>query len=113
MSGIATVWLPVEDMDRAVAFYRDVLGLSVEQQEDDWTMLDAEGVGIGLNRRESPAGDGGAVIAFDPPGGDFDAGVEELTGQGVELESSEHPWGRIAAFRDPDGNALQLYAPPE
>ena len=25
---------------------------------------------------------------------------------------SDHPWGRIAPFADPDGNELQIYAPP-
>jgi predicted enzyme related to lactoylglutathione lyase len=24
---------------------------------------------------------------------------------------SEHPWGRIVTFKDPDGNDLQLYTP--
>jgi hypothetical protein len=27
-------------------------------------------------------------------------------------EVSEHQWGRIVPFKDPDGNDLQLYAPP-
>ena len=111
MTGIATVWLPVQDMDRSVGFYRDVLGLSVRDQNEDWSLLDADGVAVGLNRRESPAGDGGAVLAFRPPAPDFDAGVQALADRGVDVEPSEHPWGRIAAFRDPDGNALQLYAP--
>jgi catechol 2,3-dioxygenase-like lactoylglutathione lyase family enzyme len=34
--GVATVWVPVSDMDRAVAFYRDTLGLEVKSQSDDW-----------------------------------------------------------------------------
>ncbi len=25
---------------------------------------------------------------------------------------SEHAWGRVASFKDPDGNDLQLYEPP-
>jgi predicted enzyme related to lactoylglutathione lyase len=111
MAGIATVWMPVQDMDRALDFYGTTLGLSVKESSEDWSMLDADGVGVGLNRRESPAGDGGAVIALRPAG-DFDAATDDLSGKGVEVEVSEHPWGRIAAFRDPDGNALQLYAPP-
>lgn len=28
-SGVAAVWVPVADMDRAVAFYRDALGLEI------------------------------------------------------------------------------------
>lgn len=107
---VSVVWLPVGDVDRAVAFYRDTLGLEVKSQDDDWAELDAGGLTIGLNGRESPDGDGGAVVAFQPE--DLDGAVEALQEEGIEAERSEHPWGRIAAFRDPDGNALQFYEPP-
>lgn len=42
-------------------------------------------------------------------------GVRDALGLDVvepDGEVSEHPWGRIAPFQDPDGNDLQLYAPP-
>lgn len=114
VTGVATVWLPVTDMQRAVDFYTGKLGMEITQQEDEWSELQADGLKIGLNAKESPAGDGGAVIAFTP-GKELEAAVEELSGQGVEFSDdiSDHPWGRIAPFRDPDGNALQLYTPPK
>ena len=34
-SGVAAVWVPVDDMDRAVSFYRDILGLQVTSQSKD------------------------------------------------------------------------------
>jgi predicted enzyme related to lactoylglutathione lyase len=110
LKGIATVWLPVTDMDRAVTFYRDSLGLDVIER--DWSEVTAGDQRIGLNEGESPAGDGGAVIAFGVD--DIDSTVEELNGNGVEFtdDVSAHPWGKIAPFKDPDGNDLQLYAPP-
>jgi predicted enzyme related to lactoylglutathione lyase len=112
IKGIATTWLPVSDMDAAAAFYRDHLGLDVVEHDGDWTEVTAGDQRIGLNASESPSGDGGAVIAFAVD--DIDATVEELKGKGVEFsgEVSEHPWGRIAPFKDPDGNDLQVYAPP-
>jgi predicted enzyme related to lactoylglutathione lyase len=112
IKGIATVWLPVSDMERAVSFYRDSLGLDVVEHDGDWTEVTAGDQRIGLNEGESPAGDGGAVIAFGVD--DIDSTVEELKGNGVEFtdEVSEHPWGKIAPFKDADGNDLQLYAPP-
>jgi predicted enzyme related to lactoylglutathione lyase len=112
LKGIATVWLPVTDMDRAVTFYRDSLGLDVIEHDGDWSEVTAGDQRIGLNEGESPAGDGGAVIAFGVD--DIDSTVEELKGNGVEFtdDVSEHPWGKIAPFKDPDGNDLQLYAPP-
>jgi predicted enzyme related to lactoylglutathione lyase len=114
--GVSVVWLPVTDMQRAVDFYSNTLGLTVSQQESEWSELEANGLKVGLNGRdeESPGGDGGAVLAFQTEGSLEDA-VAELEGAGVKLDGgiSEHPWGRIAAFRDPDGNALQFYEPPK
>ncbi|BBE22652.1 hypothetical protein MN0502_15350 [Arthrobacter sp. MN05-02] len=114
--GIAAVWVPVEDMDRAVAFYRDTLGLSVMMQDSDWTEIDAGGLTIGLNAREDThAGSGGgAVISFSPEGSIEDE-VQRITARGgasIEGEISEYPWGRILPFKDSEGNDLQLYSPP-
>ncbi|MEU2348321.1 VOC family protein [Modestobacter sp. NPDC049651] len=113
-SGVASVWVPVSDMDRARAFYRDTLGLSEQKTTEDWSEFDANGLMIGLNARESAQSvDGGAVITFQPDG-DIEAEVEELKGKGVEFAGgiSDHPWGRIAPFKDSEGNDLQLYSPP-
>ncbi|MET0557188.1 MAG: VOC family protein [Solirubrobacterales bacterium] len=112
IDGIARVWLPVSQVGAAVAFYRDSLGLEVEEHDGDWAEIRAGDAVIGLNANESPAGSGGAVIAFSVD--DLDQTVERLRGEGVEFsgEISEHPWGRIAPFKDPDGNDLQVYAPP-
>ena len=114
-TGVATVWVPVQDMDRAVRFYRDALGLSVEQTDAQWSEVDAGGLTIGLNAREQTArgGAGGAVISFRP-NGDLEDEVARLRDAGVEFtgDISDHPWGRIAPFRDTEGNDLQFYAPP-
>jgi predicted enzyme related to lactoylglutathione lyase len=115
-SGVAAVWVPVDDMDRAVSFYRDALGLEVRDQQSEWTEIDAGGLLIGLNAREGTDAhaDGGAVISFTPDD-DIEAEVERLKRQGVQFTGgiSDHPWGRIAPFKDPDGNDLQLYSPPK
>ena len=110
---VDVIWVPVSDMGKALEFYGQKLGLDVEQQEDEWSLLKVgDGSRIGLNSRESPSGDGGAVIAFRASGG-LDAAVEDLKGKGVEVAGvSDHPWGRIATFKDPDGNDLQFYEPP-
>ncbi len=107
------VWLPVTDMQQALTFYGDTLGMDVEQQDDEWSMLKLGAVRIGLNARESPSGDGGAVVAFQPEQG-IDEATSALAEKGVEVPGgvTEHPWGRIATFKDPDGNDLQFYEPP-
>ncbi len=116
INGISTVWLPVTDLQRSVAFYGDTLGLKVTEQDGgEWAEVEAGGLTIGLNARaeESPDGSGGAVIAFSCDG-DIEGEVERLKGQGVSFtgDVSEHPWGRIAPFKDVDGNDLQVFAPP-
>jgi predicted enzyme related to lactoylglutathione lyase len=115
-SGVAAVWVPVSDMDRAVKFYQDVLGLTIKSTGDDWSEVDAGGLMIGLNAREetNPADhEGGAVITFQPET-NIDEEVQRLKGAGVNFtgDISDHSWGRIAPFRDSEGNDLQFYAPP-
>ncbi len=113
--GVSVVWFPVSDMQRAVSFYEETLGLSRKNVQDEWAELEVGGLTVGLNAREeeSASGQGGGVLAFSAEGG-IEEAVKELEGKGVEFVGgiSDHPWGRIAAFEDPDGNALQLYAPP-
>jgi predicted enzyme related to lactoylglutathione lyase len=115
IKGVAAVWLPVQDMARAVAFYGETLGLKVTEHDEDWSEVDANGLLIGLNgsAEETPDGDGGALIAFQPDG-ELEAEVTRLKDAGVTFSDkvSDHPWGKIVPFKDPDGNDLQLYAPP-
>jgi predicted enzyme related to lactoylglutathione lyase len=113
---VATVWVPVDDMQRAVDFYTQTLNLDLKDQQDDWSEIDAGNLMIGLNGREETAAHsaGGAVITFSPEGG-IDAEVERLTAAGVDFTGgiSDHEWGRIAPFKDSEGNDLQLYSPPK
>jgi predicted enzyme related to lactoylglutathione lyase len=115
VDSVATVWLPVQDMTRAVAFYRDTLGLTVRSEDADWSEIDADGLMIGLNAREETSGSkgGGAVISFTPEGSIEDE-LERLKSHGAEItgEVSDHEWGRILPFQDSEGNDLQLYTPP-
>jgi predicted enzyme related to lactoylglutathione lyase len=82
-----------------------------------WSLaeIDANGLNIGLNGREpegAQAG-GGPVVTFQPEA-PLEAVVEDLEGKGVEFAAgiSEHEWGRVATFKDSEGNDLQLYEPP-
>lgn len=111
--GTAVVWLPVSNVGRSLSFYRDTLSLDELRSGEDRAELDANGLRIGLNATETPGAHGGAVIAFQPQTS-LDETVEQLRGDGVQIagEISEHPWGRVATFKDPDGNDLQLYEPP-
>jgi predicted enzyme related to lactoylglutathione lyase len=115
IKGVANIWMPVQDIERAVDFYENVLGLPVVKRDGSWAEVDASGVTVGLNGRE-PEGaevEGGPVLTFQPEGG-LEEAVDDLKERGVEFpaEISEHDWGRVATFKDSEGNDLQLYEPP-
>jgi catechol 2,3-dioxygenase-like lactoylglutathione lyase family enzyme len=65
VKGVANVWVPVEDIERALEFYRNTLGFSVIKQDGPWAEVDANGLNnglnIGLNGRE-PEGRRPAVV---------------------------------------------------
>jgi predicted enzyme related to lactoylglutathione lyase len=114
VKGVTNVWVPVENIDRALDFYQNTLGFAVIKQDGLWAEVDANGLNMGLNGREpegTQAG-GGPVITFQPEVG-LEVAVEELQGKGVEFPAqiSEHEWGRVATFKDSEGNDLQLYEP--
>ncbi len=115
LRGVANVWVPVEDIERALDFYQNTLNLPVIKHDGPWAEVDANGLNIGLNGREprgAQAG-GGPVITFQPEAG-LEAAVKDLKSKGVEVptEISEHDWGRVVTFKDSEGNDLQLYEPP-
>lgn len=108
IDGIAAVWLPVSDVDRAVDFYGDTLGLDVEHQEDGWAIVAAGHSRIGLSD-SLDHGDGGAVVAF-AVSDDLEEAAEGLPDAS---EIVQMPWGRFVRFHDLDGNPLQLIEPAE
>lgn len=116
LEGVAVVWMPVQDIDRAKNFYQGTLGLNLTKEDGDWAEVDANGLTIGLNGREPEGaqGEGGPVVTFQPQAG-LDQTVSELQEKGVEVPAgvSEHPWGRVATFKDSEGNDVQLYEPPK
>lgn len=115
IKGVANIWMPVEDIERAVDFYENTLGLPVAKRDGLWAEVDAGGVTVGLNGREPEGarGEGGPVLTFQPDTS-LEQTVDDLTGRGVEFPAgiSEHDWGRVATFKDSEGNDVQLYEPP-
>lgn len=115
VQGVSNVWVPVEDMERALAFYRDALGLPVVMESPEWSELDANGLSIGLNGREprGASADGGAVVTFHAD--DIESEVTALQAKGVRFtgDVSSYEWGSVAPFKDSEGNDLQLYARPK
>ncbi len=109
--GLDHVYYWVADMDRAVAFYRDLLGLPlIRRAGDEWAEFDAGAVRLALH---------GAVHGHGPPPGgatavflvnDLDDARAALTARGVTFghEGGVEGYARFLAFTDPDGNTVQI-----
>ena len=105
--------VPVTDMERATAFYRDTLGL---EQVDDRGFPEFQlGANLSLYLID-PTKVGGeftaphtSSIALRVP--DVKATRAELEGRGVVFDGETHetPVCNMAFFRDPDGNLLMLH----
>jgi len=119
----------VSDVDEAVAFYRDGLGLEVRNDVANggfrWVTLgSAAQPGIEIVLSEPHAGrsqaDGDAMQQLLAKGqlpmlvfstDDLDATFEQARKTGAEVlqEPIDQPWGpRDSAFRDPSGNTVRI-----
>jgi hypothetical protein len=106
--------IPIDDPDRAVAFYNSVFdwGLVRWGQMDYWTMPDRPGEGVAgaLGARESP--DQGVMIYIGVD--DIDAtlaAVEEAGGRRLSERMPIPTMGWMALFADPEGNRIGLFQP--
>jgi predicted enzyme related to lactoylglutathione lyase len=111
---IGQIALSVHDMDRAVAFYRDIVGLKFLFQAPNVAFFDVAGVRLMLGQAEpkdmQPAG---TYLYFECA--DLDTDFATLNGRGAVVEREPHIVAKLgakdlwmAAFRDPDGNVFHL-----
>ena len=121
----------VSDVDEALRFYRDALGLEVQNDvpsgEFRWVTLGTDAQpGLGIVLSVPHAGrskaDGDAVQKLLTQGvlpmlvfstDDLDATYERVRASGAEVlqEPIDQQWGpRDCAFRDPSGNTVRISA---
>ena len=118
---IGHVHLKVADLERALVFYRDVLGFELTQRYgDEAAFLSAGGYHhhIGLNTWESaggkppPSGSTGLyhlAIAY-PTRAELTDALRRVLRAGIPLEgASNHGVSEAIYLRDPDGNGVELY----
>jgi catechol 2,3-dioxygenase-like lactoylglutathione lyase family enzyme len=106
------------DLQRARAFYEQVLGLPVAEQDDFACVLDANGTMLRITAVPELRQAGYAVLGWRV--NDIGATVRELAARGVvflHYDGMDHdgdgvwtaPGGdKVAWFPDPDGNILSL-----
>lgn len=107
--------LGVENLEKSVAFYRDIVGISPKGQVEQFAFLDAGELTLVLSQ---PLG-----ASVQPRAGAMEAifaaasvrkAHQELYGRGAHFVNEPHEvsagsWA--ATFRDPDGHMLTLFGP--
>ena len=118
---IGHVHLKVADLERAIAFYRDVLGFEVTQRYGTQAaFLSAGGYHhhIGLNTWESKGGSpppGGTtglyhVAILYPTRAALADALRRVLAAGIPIDgASDHGVSEAIYLRDPDGNGVELY----
>lgn len=116
-STVAQVLIPVEDLDRAVVFYRDTLGLPflfTAPPQMSFFQCGTVRLLVGVPPADQPRGRGSAIY-FQVS--DIHGVFAELSRRGVAFQAAPHVIHRapefdlwLAEFRDPDGNTLVLMA---
>ena len=118
---IGHVHLKVADIDRALGFYRDVLGFEVQQRMGDQAAFISAGGyhhHIGLDTWESkgasppPRGTTGLyhVAIRYPTRAALGDALRRLVDAGIALEgATDHGVSEALYLRDPDDNGVELY----
>jgi catechol 2,3-dioxygenase-like lactoylglutathione lyase family enzyme len=114
-SGNATIY--ITDMNRAVQFYTETLGLKLKfRAGDGWAEMETSGLNIGLHQvhpHGPEAGKSGSIsvgFGVDQP---LEEIVSTLESRGVTFRGPilDGEGVRLAFFGDPDGNDLYLAEP--
>jgi len=111
---IGQIAVPVTDIDRAVAFYRDVLGMRfLFQAPPGLGFFDVGGVRLMLDGPARAQAGNSSVIYYKVP--DLQAAFAALMDRGVKFEADPHLIAKLpdhdlwmAFFRDPDRNLIAL-----
>ena len=108
-----TAALGVSEIDRSIAWYRDVLGFELIYKLDDWGWAELRSpiadVSVGIGQTEDLEPRGGATLTFGVV--DIAAARASLEARDVRFdgETTEVPgMVRLATFYDPDGNTFML-----
>jgi methylmalonyl-CoA/ethylmalonyl-CoA epimerase len=112
---IEQVAIPVRDIARATAFYRDTLGMKLLfEVPPQLSFFDCDGIRLALSISSDPM--------YDPPGSivyyrvdDIDAAHAEFRSRGVEFLQEPHRVAELgdvevwmAFFEDTEGNTLAI-----
>ena len=116
IKGIKFASIPVRDQDRALAFWRDQVGLAVATDQpmgtQRWIELRIPGADTRLvlftpDGHENRIGTDQNVVFWTD---DVEKTWKTLSAKGVTFTGppKKEPWGTFAIFEDPDGNRFVI-----
>lgn len=113
---IGQIAIPVTDVERSIAFYRDVLGMRfLFQAPPGLGFFDCGGVRLMLDGPAAEQAGNSSVLYYRVP--DIKDAHTTLVDRGVEFEREPHLVAKLpdhdlwmAFFRDPDRNLVALMA---
>jgi catechol 2,3-dioxygenase-like lactoylglutathione lyase family enzyme len=114
ISRLGQIAINVHDLDRATAFYRDILGLPLLFTNSGLTFFDCGGVRLMLSRAEKPEFDHpGSILYFAVS--DIASAHRQMLNSGVPFEDEPHLIAKMPThdlwmtfFRDSEQNLLAL-----
>ena len=113
---IRQISITVRDPDRAVAFYRDILGLQLLFRAGHLAFFDCDGIRLMLSPPEKPEFDHPSSILYFK-GEDIQRAYAELQARQVTTEGAPHLIAKmpdhdlwLSEFRDSEGNVMCLMA---
>jgi predicted lactoylglutathione lyase len=122
-AAISCVTVPVDDLQKSIAFYRDGLGLAIEEHDEDHAALDLDGVYLVLlNRSEfgtyverlghRPANRGASetiISYFTDTKAEVDAVMAQAQRAGAQIVAASSEDGVYSGyFTDPDGHTWEV-----
>lgn len=104
----ARVNIMITEMERAIGFYVDIIGLKLlNRYGDNYAELDANGFMIALHPKVK-----NVIVGNNMSIGlgvfNFDQTIENLQEEGIQFTLEKGGYIRLAHFKDPDGNHLFL-----
>ena len=114
---VGNVILAVQDIDKSIEFYHEIIGLPIKRQRRSWVDLGTSGALLSLHPASLTAEhvgssiDNGITIGFLV--GDVQSAIDELKEKGIKIHRDivEKDAGKNAVISDPDGYLISLFEP--
>lgn len=107
--------LLVEDLEKSINFYRDILELKIKNQSSDWVEFqnEARGAVLALHpARIKQKGFSNMLVGFNV--NNLESVCKKLEGKGVKFHKriTEESFGKHAIIEDPEGHLISVVEIP-